>query len=171
MKTLPPTIALAALLGGCCFPAMPGEPDKNEPAKKAGDPDKAEERDPFAPSVLMREQARRAVARPAGVNTAEQPAERTTLPTVLAVKAAAKPPILTGLIVKDKRVLACFQAGNSSALVAPGESFQLEETKYTFVKCEGETATLRDQDGIVRELKPGASEKPRPAEERGDNLP
>jgi hypothetical protein len=149
-------ILLTALLGGWCLPARAAEPEKSEPAKKAEDAKGTKDRDPFAPSRLMREQARRASSSAAGGAAG------------LAFEGA---PVMEGLIVKDKSVLACFRIGKFSALVEPGGSFQAGEVKYTFAKYESETVTLQDQDGNVYEMKPGAGEKPRPAEAQGGGQP
>lgn len=157
MKRLLWLVVAVPLLGGP--QARSAESEKSEAAKRSENIKEAEKRDPFAPSTLMRDRARKASSRAAG-------GDATT-----AQLSSEGGPLLEGLIIKDKTVLACFRVGKSSVLVEPGESFQSGEVKYTFAKYGSETVTLQDQDGNTCEIKPGSREKPCSADVQGGRQP
>lgn len=132
-----------------CF--CPGEeaqvPNEQKPASE-----KPPEKDPFAPSPLLRERAQTPGA--AAVNAPPVHAE-VLLPKEL--------PVLEGVIVKGQEVLASLRTGSGSVVIEPRGSLIVAGVKYVFVGFAENTAFLRDSEGETYELRPGveAQEKKR----------
>jgi len=103
-----------------------------------------ERHNPFVPSAAMRERARWAGAYGDGG-------------AVLAGDGGI--PVLAGIIVRDKAVLACFRSGGATTLVEPGDAFLCGGVRFVFVKYAAEAVTLQDQDGATVEMRLGSREK------------
>ncbi len=124
-------------------PTSPTEPPP-APAAPAAPEQTAAKHNPFVPSAAMRERARRAGAYGDGG---------------AALGGDGGVPVLVGIIVRDKAVLACFRSGGATTLVEPGDAFLCGGVRFVFVKYAAEAVTLQDQDGAKVEMRLGSREK------------
>lgn len=56
-------------------------------------------------------------------------------------------PVLEGVIVSGREILACFRLGDKAVIVSPGESMGDEPQQFLFVSFDGRAATIRSDDG------------------------
>ena len=119
-------------------PASPTtQPASRPAAASAGRPN------PFAPPEAPRDRLK-----PASTGPAAGTGPATSQPAAVAAM-----PVLEGVVVKGKTVLACFRAGTSTVVVEPGDVFTCGSGQVTFVSYQDEAAVVKDAGGRLCKLR------------------
>ncbi len=123
--------------------ASASQPAKTAATQESGATDKLRD-DPFSPSALMRDRAKKAAAS----DSPQGPAA--------SAKAASDPlPVLEGVVVKGTTAVACFRVGEISVMVEPGDLFPANATTFSFIAYENEAAVVKDANGRTWRIRTG----------------